>query len=40
MLVNVIQFAGARFGVHCTWNKSLLGANHVSRKPFVPPMFV
>src|SRR5258708_6451289 len=40
MLVNVLQLVGARLGVHCTWNRSLLGANHVSRKPNFPPMLV
>src|SRR5665213_1102940 len=40
MLLKVFQLAGARLPVHCTWNKSLLGANHVSRNPNLPAMFV
>src|SRR6185437_10110388 len=39
MFVNV--FHGCkRPGLHCTWNRSLAGANHTRRKPFVPFMFV
>src|SRR3569833_1176138 len=32
MLVNVFHGCN-RPGLHCTWNKSLVGANHTSRNP-------
>ena len=40
MLLNVLQLGGASVGVHCTSNKSFVGANQVSRKSFMPAMFV
>src|SRR5579862_5953016 len=41
MLVNDCQPGGkARSSRHCTWNRSFVGANQVSRKPFVPPKLV
>ena len=40
ILLKVCQFAGARLPVHCTWKISLVGANHSSKKPFVPPILV
>src|SRR5665213_76704 len=40
MLLMICQLMGTRVAVHCTWNRSFVGAYHSSKNPSLPPMLV